>query len=379
MAGIYLHIPFCKQACHYCDFHFSTSLKHKDNLLEAILMEARARKDYLNGETVQTIYLGGGTPSLLNETDLQKLFDEIHILFSVSSDVEVTLEANPDDLNQEYLQMLRRTPVNRLSVGLQSFHEDDLKLMNRAHNATEALTCIKLAQDAGLPDISIDLIYGMPNSSAERWGSNLATALDLNVPHLSAYALTVEPGTALFHQVEKGLVKPASDDEAAAQFQQLRQVSREAGMEHYEISNFALPGKLSRHNTAYWQGKSYLGLGPSAHSFDGANRAWNVANNLKYIKSWQDGKGDFELEVIDRNTAYNEYVLTGLRTKWGCAKQHLETKFGAELRGYFERMAKPHLERGQLQKDDHGYQLTESGLLFADAIASDLFWVDPEV
>lgn len=285
MAGIYLHIPFCKQACYYCNFHFSTSLAQKDAMVQAILREIQLQQNYLDGLAVSSIYFGGGTPSILPEEDLQALLQALHQHFNITPDAEITLEANPDDLTAAKLAALKAAGINRLSIGVQSFHEEDLQWMNRAHNSQQATQCITLAQAAGFENITIDLIYGGPTLSDEGWAANVQQAIALKVPHLSCYALTVEAGTALDHFIKKKKMAAVDTDKAARHFEQLMQWMQAAGYEHYEISNFALPGWHSRHNSSYWQGKSYLGIGPSAHSFNGTSRQWNIANNTAYILS----------------------------------------------------------------------------------------------
>ena len=285
MAGIYIHIPFCRQACHYCNFHFSTSLKYKDEVIAAILCELEMRKDYLQGAEITSIYLGGGTPSLLGQADIEQIFNQISRLFSLANPIEITLEANPDDLSPQKVKMLRTTPINRFSIGIQSFFEEDLQFMNRAHNAEEAVKCIQEVQRAGFENITIDLIYGAPTTTDQHWVQNLQIALDLRVPHISSYCLTVEEKTALAHFVATGKVSELDENQAERQFTMLVRTLESAGFDHYEISNFALPGRYAQHNTGYWMGMPYLGVGPSAHSFDGLSRQWNVANNAAYLKA----------------------------------------------------------------------------------------------
>ena len=283
MSGIYIHIPFCKQACYYCDFHFSTSLKKKDQLISALAKELQLRKDEFKNTTVETIYFGGGTPSLLSIEELQFLIDTVHKNYAVVTSPEVTLEANPDDLSEEKIIELSQSPINRLSIGIQSFFEKDLKLMNRAHNVAEAKKCLEIATQY-FDNISLDLIYGIPNSTSKEWLDNIKTALSFGVPHISSYALTVEPKTALANFIDKGIIDDVDDEVAHQQFHQLIEQLEEAGFEHYELSNFAKPGYYSKNNSAYWLGKPYIGIGPSAHSFNGDQRAWNVKNNSVYIK-----------------------------------------------------------------------------------------------
>ena len=377
MAGIYLHIPFCKQACHYCNFHFSTSLKYKEEMVKAMLREIEMQADYLDGETVETIYLGGGTPSLLDEHDLEQVFNILNSQFSILNSPEITLEANPDDLTKEKLSMLRKSPVNRLSIGIQSFSEEDLKFMNRAHNAKEATACLENALAAGFDDLSIDLIYGSPTTSDEQWEKNLATVISFDVQHISSYCLTVEPQTALDHFVKKGMAKPVDEEQSARQFEMLMAMTEAAGYEHYEISNFAKPGKYSRHNSSYWQGKKYLGIGPSAHSFNGESRQWNVANNAKYMRSISENKLPFEKEMLTPEMQYNEFVMTGLRTKWGVSISAIR-QFGSSAKGqnfeeYFLQHIQPYIEQGIVEKENDVFRLTKDGRFLADGVAAELF------
>ena len=375
MAGIYIHIPFCKQACHYCNFHFSTSLRRKTDLLEAILLEMEWRRDYLPEKAIDTIYLGGGTPSLLTRGDLERLFEHIHRYFDIAENAEVTLEANPDDLTQEYLKDLSGVEVNRLSIGVQSFHEEDLRFFNRAHNAIEARACIEYAQDLGFTNLTIDLIYGSPSTSLGHWEQNLQITFDYEIPHISAYGLTVEERTALAHQIQNGKV-PAPDEEAAArQFELLMRAMRAEGYQHYEISNFALPGWHARHNAGYWTGEPYLGLGPSAHSFDGISRQWNVAHNQHYIKRMKEppkARADahlFEREVLSPVQRYNEYILTALRTMWGCRLKLIDPDF----RPHFLEHIQAHIRVEHVERKGDAFRLTDRGKLLADRIALDLF------
>ncbi|HAJ82714.1 MAG TPA: coproporphyrinogen III oxidase, partial [Zunongwangia profunda] len=316
MSGIYIHIPFCKQACHYCDFHFSTSLKKKSELVSALQNELVLRKNELPNEPIKTIYFGGGTPSLLNLEELTAIFKTIYTEFTIAENPEITLEANPDDLSEEKINELANSKINRLSIGVQSFFEEDLKLMNRAHNAEEALNSIKLARSK-FDNISVDLIYGIPGMSNERWQKNIQILLDLDIPHISSYSLTVEPNTALQKFIEKGKIKPVDDAAAAQHFETLRTVLKNAGFEHYEFSNYGKPGYFSQNNTAYWLGKPYLGIGPSAHSYDGNSRKWNIANNTLYIKAIERSELPLEVEELSITDRYNEYIMTRLRTYFG--------------------------------------------------------------
>ncbi|MBX2826778.1 MAG: radical SAM family heme chaperone HemW [Flavobacteriaceae bacterium] len=371
MAGIYLHIPFCKQACHYCDFHFSTSIKKKEELVHALCRELVLRKHELE-ETVQTIYLGGGTPSLLTVKELNKIFKTIYDHYAVSETAEITLEANPDDLNKEYIIQLSRGIVNRLSIGVQSFFEEDLNLMNRAHNAEEALQSIQHALEF-FENISIDLIYGIPGMTKERWSKNLRKAIDLDIPHLSCYALTVEPKTALKSFIEKGIVAPVDDEVAQLHHALLTEITEASGFINYEFSNFGKPGFESQNNMAYWMGKPYLGVGPSAHSFNGNTRAWNVANNHKYIQEIENGNLPQEKESLSKNDKYNEYVMTRLRTQYGIRLDEVQDTFGPQYKMYVLEQAEAHLKENLLFLDGDSLHVTKKGKFLSDGIASDLF------
>ncbi len=376
-AGIYLHIPFCKQACVYCNFHFSTSLKYKDELLAAMLQEIKMQRDYLNGAEIETIYLGGGTPSLLTADEINKIFDTIYQYYPVGTLKECTLEANPDDLNKRYLQSLRSTPVSRFSIGVQSFRDEDLTYMKRAHNASEADYAIKAAQDTGFTNLSIDLIYGIPGLSNADWKRALSTAAELGVQHFSAYALTVEDKTALSHAITAQKAAPVDAAQTATQFEILMDKAPELGYEHYEISNLALPGSYAVHNTNYWRGLSYLGIGPSAHSFNGTARRWNIAHNIQYTQSiLEKGKLLYEEERLKPTEHLNEYIMTSLRTMWGLDLDKVATEWGG---GYDQQIEKDiHIfqEKKWVTQTDRLLTLTNKGKLFADRIASELFVVD---
>ena len=373
MAGIYIHIPFCRQACHYCNFHFSTSLKLQNDFTAALLKEITIRREYIGTEQVNTIYFGGGTPSLMPAAQLGAVMEMLHKTYSISHEAEVTFEANPDDLTTERLVELRRIGMNRLSIGIQSFFEEDLRWMNRAHNAEQARQCIDLAQDAGFGNMSIDLIYGGPTLTDERWLENLGTAVDSGVTHLSCYALTVEPGTALAHLTRKKQVKPVEQEDQARQFLLMSDFLQSNGYEHYEISNFAVPGNRSRHNRSYWSGDTYLGLGPSAHSFNGTSRQWNVSNNSLYIQSLSSGSLNFEEEQLTEVQRLNEYVMTALRTMEGIDLHEIASRFGKVHAEETNITAAKFKERGWLQNIADRLILTREGKLFADGIAAELF------
>lgn len=374
MSGIYIHIPFCKQACHYCDFHFSTSLKKKPELVKALCDELILRKNELK-EEVGTIYLGGGTPSLLLAEELQWLMETVYSNYKVSKNPEITLEANPDDLSDDKIIQLAKSPVNRLSIGIQSFFEEDLKLMNRAHNASEALECIKVAKQY-FENISIDLIYGIPGMTNARWNKNIEIALQLDVPHLSCYALTVEPKTALKKFIEKGIVLPVDEEMAKQQYEILLFETEKAGFENYEFSNFGKSGFHSRNNTAYWEGKPFLGIGPSAHSYNGKSRSWNVANNTKYIKSIEAGILPSEMEILSKVDKYNEYIMTGLRTKKGVSLDEVANRFGKNYSEYLLKQAENYLQNELLILKNHNVTVSKKAKFLSDGIAADLFLVN---
>tara|TARA_R100001369_G_scaffold92902_1_gene141204 strand:- start:24988 stop:26115 length:1128 start_codon:yes stop_codon:yes gene_type:complete len=375
MSSLYIHIPFCKQACHYCDFHFSTSIKKKSELVEMLCKEMQLRKDELSSNKIETIYFGGGTPSLLSSEDLKHIFEAINFNFKIAEDAEVTLEANPDDLSEEKLQIFKDAGINRLSIGVQSFFEEDLQMMNRAHNATEALGSIKMAKKY-FDNISIDLIYGIPEMSNERWKKNIEIALELGLPHFSCYALTIEPNTALKKMIEKGKIKPVDDDAARAHFDILTTTLKAHGYIQYEFSNYGKEGYFSRNNTAYWFGKQYLGIGPSAHSFDGSRRKWNVSNNTKYIKSLEKGELPFEEEVLSEADRYNEYVMTRLRTMWGIDLAEVKEQFGEKFKEHLLAEALKEIKLGILEKEGERLLITTKGKFLSDGIASNLFFLN---
>lgn len=373
--GIYIHIPFCKQACHYCDFHFSTSLKKKDDLINALIKELELRKDEFYNTTVETIYFGGGTPSLLTNIELQDIIESVYQNYKVSSDPEITLEANPDDLSNKRIIELSHTPINRLSIGIQSFFERDLKLMNRAHNAGEANACLEEATKH-FDNISLDLIYGIPGASNEQWSENIEIALAYNVAHISSYALTVEPKTALASFIEKGIIDDVDDEQAHGQFHILKDKLEDKGYTHYELSNFGKEGYFSKNNTAYWQGKSYLGIGPSAHSFNGKQRGWNVRNNTKYIEAIQQNKLPIEIENLTLTDQYNEYIMTGLRTIWGVSFKKVENDFGEEFLEYLNEQSKVFINQQLLYIDNAHLLVTNKGQFLSDGIAGELFKIN---
>jgi oxygen-independent coproporphyrinogen-3 oxidase len=372
MAGLYIHIPFCRKACHYCNFHFSTSSQQLPAMVDAIREEARLQHAYLS-EPLETIYFGGGTPSLLTIEQLGNLLEAFQELFDVSADAEITLEANPDDINETILAGWQDLGINRLSIGIQSFFEEDLQWMNRAHHALQAIDCIELAQKAGIHNISIDLIYGSPGLTDEKWQANIDKAIAVGVPHLSCYALTVEPKTALAKMIDTNRSPNVDPDAQARQFAMLTQSLAAAGFEHYEISNFAKPGFRSRHNSSYWQGKQYLGLGPSAHSFNGVSRQWNIANNALYIQNIQSGSPVYEIEILTPAQQINEYVMTALRTIEGISLDKIIVSWGEAEKERILAAAKKYLQSATLYQRDGQLGLTEKGKFLADGIAADLF------
>lgn len=376
MAGIYIHIPFCKQACHYCDFHFSTSMKKKDDMVLALAKEIQLRKHEIV-EKVETIYFGGGTPSVLTNMEIEFLIDEVYQNFEVTENPEITLEANPDDLSEERIIALSKTPINRLSIGIQSFFEADLKMMNRAHNSAEARNSLEIATQY-FDNISVDLIYGIPGLTNEMWIQNIETALSFGIPHISSYALTVEPKTALHKLIQTGKIAEPKDEVAQEHFTILVQTLTNKGFVHYELSNFGKPNYFSQNNSSYWLGKKYLGIGPSAHSFDGKSRSWNIANNSLYLKNISEDKLPSEVEILSIQDRYNEYIMTGLRTIWGVSLERIENEFGLEYLNYLLKQADKFLVDQLLSVKDGILIATSKGKFLVDGIASDLFLVNLE-
>jgi oxygen-independent coproporphyrinogen-3 oxidase len=375
MAGIYIHIPFCKQACFYCDFHFSTSLKKKEEMLVSLVKEIKLRKGELKGAIIETIYFGGGTPSVLSTEEIRGLIAAVYLNFEVIENPEITLEANPDDLSEEKLIALSKSPINRLSIGVQSFFEKDLKLMNRAHNAAEAKKSLALATRY-FDNISLDLIYGIPGCTNEEWRTNIKTALSFGIPHISSYALVVEPYTALKTMIEKGKIKNVDDTKTQQQFQILTKELFTAGFIHYELSSFGKEGFFGKNNSAYWFGVAYLGIGPSAHSFDGKQRSWNVKNNVKYIKAIQENALLIERETLSLTDRYNEFVMTGLRTMWGVSLDKIKDNFGEKYLNYLEKQSKKHIEEALLFVENGTLKTREKGWFLVDGIAADLFMLN---
>ncbi len=373
---IYLHIPFCKQKCSYCNFHFSTSFSLKDEMLSAIKKEIQLRHNELENKTLKSLYFGGGTPSVLSVDEIKSLIDEIQKYFSFDNNIEITLESNPDDLNKNFLEELSQTEINRLSIGTQSFFDEDLKLMNRAHNASEAESSIKRAQDFGLENISIDLIYGSPTSNFEIWKDNLSKTIELQVPHVSSYALTVEPKTALEKWIENGKIRSPEETEQNQEFYYMKDFLKDNGFDHYEISNFGKPGFHSKHNSAYWKSEPYLGIGPSAHSYNGhLERSWNIANNPIYIKNLNQNILPIEKEILTEKDRFNEMIMIGLRTIWGVDLNRINQNFSSEIIDYLNQEIKSKIESGILEIENNYLKIPEKHWFLADGIASDLFIV----
>lgn len=376
MAGIYIHIPFCKTRCIYCDFYSTTRNELKKRYIQALCRELEMRKDYLHDEPIETIYFGGGTPSQLTAEDFEEIFTAIQKNFDKLSCEEITLEANPDDLTPEYLQSLATLPFNRISMGIQTFDDKTLKLLNRRHNASQAIEAVNRCRQAGFQHISIDLIYGLPGETLEGWERDLSQAIDLDVEHISAYHLIYEEGTPLYNMLKKHQVNEVHEDSSVAFFSLLIDRLQEAGYEHYEISNFCRSGRYSRHNTSYWQGIPYLGCGPSAHSFNGSTREWNCASIDDYISGIETGERVFETEDRDRATRYNEFIITSIRTMWGIPLKRMEYEFGAEMWQYCMDMASPYLKSSKLEEKEGSLCLTREGIFVSDSIMSDLLWVE---
>tara|TARA_R110001632_G_scaffold6324_3_gene25778 strand:- start:41282 stop:42412 length:1131 start_codon:yes stop_codon:yes gene_type:complete len=375
LSGIYIHIPFCKQACFYCDFHFSTSLKKKDELVNSLIHEIELRKDELNNDVIKTIYFGGGTPSMLSQAEIDAIIAAVYKNHTVVTHPEVTLEANPDDLTEEKIIELAKSRINRLSIGIQSFLERDLKLMNRAHKAEEAKKSLSLATQH-FENISVDLIYGIPGLSNEEWKKNIENALSFGIPHISSYALTVEPKTALASFIKKGIIDDVDDEQAQEQFHILLDELTKHNFIHYELSNFGKEGYFSKNNSSYWQGKSYLGIGPSAHSFDGKRRGWNVRNNSKYIEALKQDKLPIEREILTITDQYNEYIMTGLRTIWGISLEKVKNDFGIKYYDYLLLQSEKYRKEDLLYIEDEKLKTTKKGKFLSDGISADLFKIN---
>lgn len=374
MAGIYLHIPFCRQACHYCNFHFSTSLKSKSDIVTALTKEIDQRHTYLDDKHIDTIYFGGGTPSVLDVNEIEELLNQIRKYYVFDSRSEITLEANPEDLTDQYLREIKDIGVNRLSIGIQSFFDEDLKFMNRSHNVKQAKSSIVNALRY-FDDISIDLIFGGQYSSDSNWTENLRTAIDLGITHLSCYSLTIEEGTAFGSWIDKNKLQPIQSEVQKNQFIETMETLTNAGYDHYEISNYARSKKYARHNTNYWRSEPYLGIGPSAHSYNGQSRQWNVANNHKYLEGVLQDENYSNIETLTQQDKYNEYILTSLRTMWGCKQSKIDL-FDSKYSAYFESKSKQIVSQGKAILQDDVFYLTKQGKLFADQVAEELFYLN---
>lgn len=376
MAGIYIHVPYCQTRCIYCDFFTQTNMKEKSPYISAVCKELALRTQYIDSETIDTIYFGGGTPSQLSEDDFKLIFEAISSNYTISDNVEITIEANPDDLKSNYIETLRRLPFNRISIGTQSFNDEELRFLNRRHSAEDAKNAVKKCQELGFSNISIDLMYGLPKQTLDIWERNLEEALSLGVQHISSYHLIYEEGTKLFRLLEQGKVKTVEEETSTEMFAMMVDKLKQGGFEHYEISNFAQQGYISRHNSSYWVGKKYLGVGPSAHSFDGNDRAFNIYSISKYIKKLELNELPIEVEVLKEETKYNDYVLTRMRTMWGINIEELKTIFGEKLSAYcLENVAK-HIENGDVIEKNNHLVISSKGIFISDGIMSDLMYID---
>ena len=373
MAGIYLHIPYCKQKCTYCNFHFSTNTKNVNEMINAMLIEIENKKDYLLGEEIETIYFGGGTPSFIETSHVNSLIKKIFSLYKVKNDAEITLELNPDDISENKLRELKSTGINRLSIGVQSFHDDDLKFMNRSHDGNMARKSIAIAKKLGFKNITIDLIYGLPNLSNKKWEENLNIIKQLKINHFSAYALTVEPKTKLDYLIKNKKLDPISDEKIEEHFKILQESSEKIGFVQYEVSNFCKDKVISKHNSSYWKRKKYIGIGPSAHSFDGNSRQWNIKSNSKYVLKLKSQQEYYEIEKLSENEKYNEYVLTTLRTMWGINQKYLTKNYNKKINLKFTALIKKWVESGDVVQENENFKLSKKGMLMADGISSDLF------
>jgi oxygen-independent coproporphyrinogen-3 oxidase len=376
LAGIYLHIPYCKTLCNYCDFFSTTNDSSAGKFVDTLCRELELRKNELPNETIQTIYFGGGTPSQLTIAQFRQIFDTIAAHYRIDSEAEITIEANPDDLNEEYIKGLTTLPFNRISIGIQSFDDDDLKRLRRRHSSTQALDAIELCRKHGLTNISIDLMYGLPDQTIEAWSKNVTIACNLAVQHISAYHLIYEKGTALYRKLKKGEVVEADEELSILMFRDLRDQLAKKGFQHYEISNFALNGYVSRHNSSYWSGIPYLGIGAAAHSFNGIDRLWNAPNLTAYIAQGETGLFLPEIEKSTLHSRYNDFIIITLRTMWGLNLSDLTQKFGDELSNYFLKEVTPFIKKGWVIKSDNNYRIAIEGLFVSNTILSELLFVD---
>ena len=375
MAGIYIHIPFCAKRCLYCDFFSSTDMQFKTPYIQAIIREMELRKDYIDNEPIETIYFGGGTPSQLGKKDFEKIFDAINRIFDTSQCQEITLEANPDDMTPEYAASLQKLPFNRISMGVQSFQEKDLRFLNRRHNREQAIRAVALCKEHGISNINIDLIYGLPGQTLDEWSLNLEEAIQLDVPHISAYHLIYEERTALYKLLKEGGITPVDEELSVSLFSTLINRLTKAGYLHYEISNFARPGYISQHNSSYWLGKKYIGIGAAAHSYNGSNRLWSVSSLPLYLKGIATETPNVEIEELDENTQYNDFIITRLRTMWGIQLQKIKELFGEEKWNYLKQQAEPYLQQDLLNLQNETLKLSKKGIFISDGIMSDLLWI----
>ena len=375
MAGIYIHIPFCAKRCLYCDFFSSTDMQFKTPYIQAIIREMELRKDYIDNEPIETIYFGGGTPSQLGKKDFEKIFDAINRIFDTSQCQEITLEANPDDMTPEYVASLQKLPFNRISMGVQSFQEKDLRFLNRRHNREQAIRAVALCKEHGISNINIDLIYGLPGQTLDEWSLNLEEAIQLDVPHISAYHLIYEERTALYKLLKEGGITPVDEELSVSLFSTLINRLTKAGYLHYEISNFARPGYISQHNSSYWLGKKYIGIGAAAHSYNGSNRLWSVSSLPLYLKGIATETPAVEIEELDENTQYNDFIITRLRTMWGIQLQKIKELFGEEKWNYLKQQAEPYLQQDLLNLQNETLKLSKKGIFISDGIMSDLLWI----
>ena len=375
MAGIYIHIPFCAKRCLYCDFFSSTDMQFKTPYIQAIIREMELRKDYIDNEPIETIYFGGGTPSQLGEKDFEKIFDAINRIFDTSQCQEITLEANPDDMTPEYVASLQKLPFNRISMGVQSFQEKDLRFLNRRHNREQAIRAVALCKEHGISNINIDLIYGLPGQTLDEWSLNLEEAILLDVPHISAYHLIYEERTARYKLLKEGGITPVDEELSVSLFSTLINRLTKAGYLHYEISNFARPGYISQHNSSYWLSKKYIGIGAAAHSYNGSNRLWSVSSLPLYLKGIATETPAVEIEELDENTQYNDFIITRLRTMWGIQLQKIKELFGEEKWNYLKQQAEPYLQQDLLNLQNETLKLSKKGIFISDGIMSDLLWI----
>jgi oxygen-independent coproporphyrinogen III oxidase len=374
MAGVYIHIPFCGRRCHYCDFYSTANLIQKKDLLDTLAIEMIKQKDFLKNEEIKTVYFGGGTPSLLDSNEIRNLLEQLNSNFNISKNSEITLEVNPDDITEQYVKEIKNIGINRISIGVQSFFDEDLKMLNRRHDAKQAMASVKMAVDNGINNISIDLIYGLPGQSLEKWEENIRKAMSLPIVHLSAYHLTIEKGTAFYHMLKKQKIKETEEDNSIKMFQMIIELCKMNGFEHYEISNFAKNKKYSQHNSAYWEKKKYLGLGPSAHSYDGDNRHWNIADVNEYINKINAGKTWFEGEMLSEKDKMNEMIMTSLRTMWGLNLNEFEKIFGKSRSKTILKSIKNFLDDKSVEIIDNTVILTQKGKMISDYIIKELFF-----